>query len=212
MSFSICKMTGCCHSLIWCAASPCVKTILWHIDIDLSRHIINFLRGWLREIILLERWRAMCVQFSMLDSARLHIQLLVVNLLHLISVRLFNEGFYGIKFAWPSCGNAHIIRKVMLLLEHLLLCGLCGRWRAYADAWLSLLVDTSHAMLVIQLLLQIGWLIWSSHIIVLVYASTSIVSWLLVLGGVPWLLLVIKGALSRDLLAQNFRKHFIDLF
>ena len=70
----------------------------------------------------------MSIQFSMLYSARLHIQLLVVNLLHLVSVRLFDEGLDGVKFARASCRNAHIVRintacqmmLIVLLLEHLL--------------------------------------------------------------------------------------------
>ena len=215
MSLSVCKMTGCCHGQTWRATSASIKTIRGHIDIDLSRHIINLLRRWLQEIVLLLRWCTMSVQLCMLDSARLHIQLLVVYLLHLISIRLFDEGFDSVKFAWATCRNAHIIRintacqvmLIVLLLEHLLLCVLCWRWRTYADARLSLLVN-AHAMLVVQLLLQVGWLSRGSHIVVLVHASTSVVGWLLVLGGVPRLLLVMMGALCGDFLAQNFRKHF----
>ena len=105
----------------------------------------------------------MSIQLCMLDSARLHIQLLVVYLLHLISVRLFDEGLDSVKFARATCGNAHIVRintacqvmLIVLLLEHLLLCVLCWRWRTYADARLSLLVN-AHAMLVVQLLLQVA--------------------------------------------------------
>ena len=66
----------------------------------------------------------------MLDRARLHIQLLIIDLLHLVSVRLFDEGLDGVKFARATCGNAHIVRintacqvmLIVLLLEHLLLC------------------------------------------------------------------------------------------
>ena len=105
----------------------------------------------------------MSIQLCMLDSARLHIQLLIVNLLHLVSIRLFDEGLDSVKFARATCRNAHIVRintacqvmLIVLLLEHLLLCVLCWRWRTYADTRLSLLVN-AHAMLVVQLLLQVA--------------------------------------------------------
>ena len=228
MSFCVCKMTGCRHCMTWWPASTTIKTICWYIYIDLSRHIVDILLlRWLHQIILFKDWYAVSVQLCMLYCTSLHVQLLIVNLLHLVLIGLFDEGFDSIKFTRTSCWNAHIVCinitgiMILIVMRGQLLGSKLLRWWWWADTdtslWLHhLLMVNTHALLVLNLLSKYVWLVRGPHIIVLVHVLTSVIGWLLDFRGVSRLLLVMMGAdaaaLDGHFLAQNFRKHLINLF
>ena len=81
------------------STATAVKPIGGHININHPFIVIKLLLVVSAAVDLLKDWDAMSINLGLLNSASLHVHLLVGYLLHLVPICLFNEGLNRIKFA-----------------------------------------------------------------------------------------------------------------